>query len=129
MVALLVLMFYSYICTRKRGGNKMINYNEQEKQEVLNLVKKYLQSEGEEMVTISLINYQEQEDDETDEVHYEVYESNIDIESESTLSEVQEQIVYSEKLVKTYKTKKGLLNAFLKAKDVAGSKYKVYTRL
>lgn len=106
----------------------MANYNEQEKQDVLNLVKRYLKSEGEEMATISLINYQEQEDDETDEVHYEVYESNIDIDSESTLSEVQEHIVYSEKLVKTYKTKRGLLNAFLKAKDAVGKKYKIYTR-
>lgn len=101
--------------------------NNIEKQEVLNLVKKYLQEE--EMATISLINYQEQEDDETDEVHYEVYESSVDIEQETTLEEMQEMQIESEKLVKTYKTKKGLLNAFMKAKDAAGSKYKIYTRL
>lgn len=107
----------------------LANYTNQETQDVLTQVKAYLQLEGEEMVTISLVNYQEQEDDETDEVHYEVYESNIDIEIESTISEVQEQIVYSEKLVKTYKTKKGLLQAMLNDKDAAGSRYRIHTVL
>lgn len=102
--------------------------NNIEKQEVLDLVKKYLKSESEEMATISLINYQEQEDDETDEVHYELYKSIVDIEQETTLEEMQEMQINTEQLVKTYKTKKGLLNAFTKAKDVVGSKYKIYTR-
>lgn len=101
--------------------------NNIEKQEVLNLVKKYLKDD--EMATISLTNYQEQEDDETDEVHYEVYESIVYIEQETTLEEMQEMQIESEKLVKTYKTKRGLVNAFMKAKDAAGSKYKIYTRL
>ncbi|MGO2107896.1 MAG: hypothetical protein ACTH27_02820 [Staphylococcus equorum] len=105
------------------------NYTNQETQDVLTQVKAYLQLEGEEMATISLVNYQEQEDDETDEVHYEVYESNIDIDSESTLSEVQEHIVYSEKLVKTYKTKRGLLQAMLNDSDAAGSRYRIHTVL
>lgn len=102
--------------------------NNIEKQEVLDLVKKYLKSESEEMATISLINYQEQEDDETDEVHYEVYESIIDIEQETTLEEMQDMQINTEQLVKTYKTKRGLLNAFMKANDAAGSRYKIYTR-
>lgn len=103
------------------------NYTNQETQDVLTQVKAYLQLEDEEMATITLVNYQEQEDDETDEVHYEVYESNIDIDNESTLSEVREQIVYSEKVVKTYKTKRGLMQAMLNDSDVAGSRYRIHT--
>lgn len=107
----------------------MINYNEQEKQEVLNLVKKYLQDDEFDFTLVALVNYQEQEDDETDDVYYEVYESTLFINQETTLEEMQEMQIDKEQLVKTYKTKKGLLNAFLKAKDAAGSKYKIYTRL
>lgn len=103
--------------------------NNIEKQEVLNLVKKYLKAEEEEMATISLINYQEQEDDETHEVHFEMYESSIDIEQDTTLEEMQEMQIDTEQLVKTYKTKKALLNAFTKANDAVGSKYKIYTRI
>lgn len=115
-----------------KGANKMklknlSNYTNQETQDVLTQVKAYLQLEDEEMATITLVNYQEQEDDETDEVHYEIYESNIDIDSESTLSEVREQIVYSEKVVKTYKTKRGLMQAMLNDSDVAGSRYRIHT--
>ena len=107
----------------------MINYNVQEKQEVLNLVKRYLQQDEFDFTLVTLVNYQEQEDDETDEMYYEVYESTLFIEQETTLEEMQEMQIAKEQLVKTYKTKKGLLNAFLKAEDVAGSKYKIYTRI
>lgn len=107
----------------------MINYNEQEKQEVLNLVKRYLQDDEFGFTFATLVNYQEQEDDETDDVYYEVYESTIMVNEDTTLEEMQEMQIEKEELVKTYKTKRDLLNAFLKAKDAAGSKYKIYTRL
>lgn len=103
--------------------------NNIEKQEVLNLVKKYLKDDEFGFTFATLVNYQEQEDDETDDVYYEVYESMLFINQETTLEEMQEMQIEKEELVKTYKTKRDLLNAFMKAKDAAGSKYKIYTRL
>lgn len=106
------------------------NYTQQELTDVITQVKAYLQVNEEESATITLVNYQEQEDDEQDDlVHYEIYEANIDIDEESTYSEVMEHIVYSEKLVKTYKTKKGLLQAMLNDKDVAGARYRIHTTI
>ena len=106
------------------------NYTHQELTDIITQVKAYLQYTGEEMVTITLVNYQEQTDDEQEpETHYEIYESNIDIDEESTYNEVMEHIVYTEKLVKTYKTKKGLLQAMLNDKDIEGSRYRIHTML
>lgn len=106
------------------------NYTHQELRDVITQVKAYLQVNEEESATITLVNYQEQEDDERDDlIHYEVYESNIDIDEESTYNEVIEHIVYTEKLVKTYKTKKGLLQAMLNDKDIQGSRYRLHTML
>ncbi|MCE5058160.1 hypothetical protein KJB68_08350 [Mammaliicoccus sciuri] len=104
------------------------NYTQQELTDVITQVKAHLQVNEETSATITLVNYQEQEDDEQDNlVHYEIYESNIDIDEESTYSEVMEHVVHSEKLVKTYKTKKGLLQAMLNDKDVAGERYRIHT--
>lgn len=104
------------------------NYTHQELTDVITQVKAHLQVNEETSATITLVNYQEQEDDEQDDlVHYEIYEANIDIDEESTYSEVMEHIVHSEKHVKTYKTKKGLLQAMLNDKDVAGERYRIHT--
>lgn len=103
------------------------NYTNQETQDVLTQVKAYLQLEGEEMATITLVNYQEQEEDDT--MYFEIYESEIFIEEETTLEEMKEEQINNEKLVKNYKTKKGLLQAMMNDKDVAGSRYRVHTVL
>ncbi|WP_239724531.1 hypothetical protein [Mammaliicoccus sp. A-M4] len=104
------------------------NYTHQELTDIITQVKAYLQYTGEEMATITLVNYQEQTDDEQEpETHYEIYESKIDIEEESTYNEVMEQAIYSEELVKTYKTKKGLLQAMLNDKDIKGSRYRIHS--
>lgn len=105
----------------------MINYNEQEKQEVLNKIKAYLQDDEFGFTMAALVNYQEQEEDGT--TYYEAYESTIMVNEDTTLEEMQEMQIDKEELVKTYETKRDLLNAFLNAKDAAGSKYKIYTRL
>ncbi len=42
---------------------------------------------------------------------------------------MKEEQINNEKLVKTYKTKKGLLQAMLNDKDVSGSRYRVHTVL
>lgn len=103
------------------------NYTNQELQDVLTQVKTFLQLEEQEYANITLVNYQEQEEDDT--TYFEIYESNIFIEEETTLEEVKEAQIENEKLVKSYKTKKGLLQAMLNDKDVAGNKYRVHTTL
>ena len=103
------------------------NYTNQELQDVLTQVKAYLQVDEFEFTLITLVNYQEQTED--DITHYEVYESIIMINEDTTLEEMQEMQINKEKLVKTYKTKKGLLQAMLNDKDVAGSRYRIHSVL
>lgn len=103
------------------------NYTNQETQDVLTQVKAYLQVDEFEFTLITLVNYQEQTED--DITHYEVYESTIMIDEETTLEEMQEMQINKEKLVKTYKTKRGLLQAMLNDEDVAGSRYRIHSVL
>lgn len=105
----------------------LANYTKQEAQDVLTQVKAYLQVEEQEYADITLVNYQEQEEDGT--TYFEIYESEIFIEEETTIEEMKEEQINNEKLVKTYKTKKGLLQAMLNDKDVSGSRYRVHTVL
>lgn len=105
----------------------LANYTHQESQDVLTQVKAYLQVEEQEYADIILVNYQEQEEDGT--TYFEIYESEIFIEEETTIEEMKEEQINNEKLVKTYKTKKGLLQAMLNDKDVSGSRYRVHTVL
>lgn len=106
------------------------NYTHQEIEDIITQVKTYLQLEDEEMTKITLVNYQEQRDDEKDDLtHYEVMESKINIELESTTEEIREQLYNTEKVVKTYKTKKGLLQAMLNDVDFKGSRYRIHTMI
>ncbi|MFZ7648277.1 hypothetical protein ACO1B2_05810 [Staphylococcus saprophyticus] len=101
------------------------NYTNQELQDVLTQVKAYLQLDEFDFTLVTLVNYQEQEEDDT--TYYEVYESTLFIEQETTLEEMQEMQISKEQLVKTYKTKRGLLQAMLNDSDVAGSRYRIHT--
>lgn len=102
------------------------NYTNQELQDVLTQAKAYLQlNDEEDFTSATLVNYQEQEEDGT--VYYEIYESELFIEQETTLPEMQEMQINNEKLVKSYKTKKGLLQAMLNDSDAAGSRYRIHT--
>lgn len=101
------------------------NYTNQELQDVLTQVKAYLQVDESDFTLVTLVNYQEQEEDGT--TYYEIYESTLFIEQETTLEEMQEMQISKEQLVKTYKTKKGLLQAMLNDSDVAGSRYRIHT--
>ncbi|XVL42702.1 hypothetical protein ABLW00_08160 [Staphylococcus equorum] len=103
------------------------NYTNQELQDVLTQVKAYLLVDEFEFTLMTLVNYQEQEEDGI--AHYEVYESIIMVEQDTTLEEMQEMQISKEQLVKTYKTKKGLLQAMLNDSDVAGSRYRIHTVL
>lgn len=104
------------------------NYTHKELQDVLTQVKAHLQVTGDDWANIIVANYQEQSDDEIDDLtHYEIYHSSIAIERETTLEEITEKLYTNEKLVKTYKTKKGLLQALLNDNDVTGSYYRLHT--
>ncbi|MFQ3872279.1 hypothetical protein [Staphylococcus sp. Mo2-1] len=101
------------------------NYTNQELQDVLTQVKAYLQLDEFDFTLVTLVNYQEREEDGT--TYYEIYESTLFIEQETTLEEMQEMQISKEQLVKTYKTKRGLLQAMLNDSDVAGSRYRIHT--
>lgn len=103
------------------------NYTHQEQQDVLTQIKAHLQVNDEEYTDATLVNYQEQE--ENDEVYFEIYESEITVDEETTLEELREQQINNEKVVKSYKTKKGLLQAMLNDSDVAGQRYRIHTVL
>ena len=103
------------------------NYTHQEQLDVLTQIKAHLQVNDEEYTDATLVNYQEQE--ENDEVYFEIYESEITVDEETTLEEVREQQINNEKVVKSYKTKKGLLQAMLNDSDVAGQRYRIHTVL
>lgn len=105
----------------------LANYTNQERQDVLTQVKAYLQLEGEEHTNITLVNYQEQEEEGT--TYFEIYESEIFIEEETTLEEMEQEQIENEKLVKTYKTNRGLIQAMLNDKDVPGNRYRIHTVL
>lgn len=101
------------------------NYTNQELQDVLTQVKAYLQLDEFDFTLATLVNYQEQEEDGV--TYYEVYESTLFIEQETTLEEMQEMQITKEQLIKTYKTKRGLLQAMLNDSDVAGSRHRIHT--
>ena len=103
------------------------NYTNQELQDVLTQVKAYLQLDEFDFTLVALVNYQEQEEDGI--TYYEIYESTLFVEQETTLEEMQEMQIDKEKLVKTYKTKRGLMQAMLNDKDVAGNRYRIHTVL
>lgn len=101
------------------------NYTHQELQDVLTQVKAYLQLDESDFTLVTLVNYQEQEEDGS--TYYEIYESTLFIEQETTLEEMQEMQIKEEQLVKTYKTKRGLMQAMLNDSDVAGQRYRIHT--
>lgn len=105
----------------------LANYTNQELQDVLTQAKAYLQLDEFDFTLAALINYQEQEEDGM--TYYEVYESTIMVNEDTTLEEMQEMQIDKEQLVKTYKTKRGLMQAMLNDKDVAGNRYRIHTVL
>ncbi|WP_162161165.1 hypothetical protein [Pseudoalteromonas undina] len=104
------------------------NYTHQELQDVVTQVKADLQlSVITEETVIILANYQEQEEDGRH--YYEVYHSEILIDEDTTLQEAFEQQIETEKLVREYKTQRGLLQAFINESEIKGAFYKVHTKL
>ncbi|HDM8576029.1 hypothetical protein [Staphylococcus hominis] len=109
---------------------KLKNLNNRTNQELIDVVtqtKAYLQANELEYTEITLANYQIEEENDT--LYFEIYESTLFIESETTLEEAQEQQFDNEKCVKEYKTRKGLLQAFLNDHDINGSYYRILTQI
>lgn len=103
------------------------NYTHQELRDILTQAKAYMQFKGLESVDITLANYQEELEDEQH--YYEVYQSFITIGEDTTVEEALEMQIETEKVVKEYKTKRGLIQAFLNDKDVNGEYYRIHTQL
>ncbi|WP_239740287.1 hypothetical protein [Mammaliicoccus sp. P-M59] len=104
------------------------NYTHKELQDVLTQVKAHIQVTGDEWANVTIVNYQEQEDDEKENVKYfDVLRSYVNIERDTTLEELERQVFERETVIKTYKTKKGLLQALLNDNDITGSYYRLHT--
>lgn len=104
------------------------NYTHQELQDVLTQVKAELQlgTIVDEAVII-LANFQEEESE--GQQYYEIYHSEIRIDEDTTLEEAQEQQIETEKIVREYKTQRGLLQAFINEREIKGSFYKIHTKI
>ncbi|WP_323705882.1 hypothetical protein P3U41_05595 [Mammaliicoccus sciuri] len=103
------------------------NYTNQELQDVLTQVKAHLQVTGDDWANVTIVNYQEHEDEERDITHYDILRSYVSIERDTTLEELERQLFERETVIKAYKTKKGLLQALLNDSDVTGSYYRLHT--
>ncbi|MDH9600761.1 hypothetical protein PZN54_10985 [Staphylococcus capitis] len=103
------------------------NYTHQEMQDIITQVKAYMQVNDLESTDFTVANYQEQFEDEK--YYYEIYNSVVTIDEDTTVDEAILTQVQSESLVKEYKTKRGLLQAFLNDEDVNGEYYRLHTQL
>lgn len=103
------------------------NYTHQEMQDIITQVKAYMQVNELESAAITIANYQEQFEDEH--FYYEIYHSDINVDENTTVDEAILMQIQSEILVKEYKTKRGLLQAFLNDEDVNGEYYRLHTQL
>lgn len=103
------------------------NYTHQEMQDIITQVKAYMQVNDLESTDVTVANYQEQVEDE--EYYYEIYNSVITVNEDTTVEESILMQVQTESLVKEYKTKRGLLQAFFNDTDVNGKYYRLHTQL
>lgn len=106
------------------------NYTTQDLEDIVTQVKAMIQldrNEGEydSSHNVTIVDYRVEEDDDVE--YFEIYESELFIENESTFGEILDDFVRNEQLVKTYKTKRGLMQAFLNDNDVEGNKYRMQT--
>lgn len=100
--------------------------------DILNYAKSEMNNNEEELKTIILRNYQISEDLDSVEskYFYEVYESYITIDTHKTLEEFRSDMIKNEKLVKEYKTLKGLINNAIKTqKELFQYEYNIITNI
>lgn len=104
------------------------NYTHQELQDVVTQVKAELQlNEFLEEAVVILANFQEEEEE--GQKYYEIYHSEIRIDEDTTVQEALEQQIETERLVREYKTQRGLIQAFINENEIKGEYYKIHTRI
>lgn len=81
--------------------------------EMVQYIKSIMQEREVELMDVTIVTFQH-ENDESE--YFEVIESNIEIDAEDTQAEVFEKIIDNEKVVKSYKTQKGLVQACINRK-------------
>lgn len=93
-----------------------------EPKDILQYAKTELTQNDIESQKVTVRNFQISDDLDTDQEkkYFEIYESDIFVEMETTPQEFERDILESEKLVKSYKTQKGLVNALIKSQHQVG---------
>ena len=93
-----------------------------EPMDILQYAKTELTQNDIESQKVIVRNFQISDDLDTDQErkYYEIYESEIFVEMETTAQEFERGILENEKLVKSYKTQKGLVNALIKSQHQVG---------
>lgn len=93
-----------------------------EPMDILQYAKTELTQNDIESQKVIVRNFQISDDLDTDQErkYYEIYESEIFVEMETTEQEFERDILENEKLVKSYKTQKGLVNALIKSQHQVG---------
>lgn len=100
--------------------------------DILNYAKSEMDNNEEELKTILLRNYQISEDLDSVEskYFYEVYESYITIDKDTTIEEFRSDMIKNEQLKKEYKTLKGLINNAIKTqKELMQYEYNIITNI
>ena len=108
------------------------NLPQWELKDILNYAKTEMKNNEEELKTILLRNYQISDDLDSMEnkKYYEIYESYITIDSDTTLEEFKNDMIRKEELKKEYKTLKGLINNAVKTqKELMQYEYNVITNI
>ena len=101
-----------------------MNLPQWEMRDVLQFAKTEMQQGETESTQVVVNNYQIQEED--GRTYYEIYESIVNIDEETTEDEFFESVIKNEMLVKEYKTVKGLLNN-LKKQSTQQFNYNILT--
>lgn len=101
-----------------------MNLPQWEMRDVLQFAKTEMKQDETESTQVVVNNYQIQEED--GRTYYEIYESIVNIDEETTEDEFFESVIKNEMLVKEYKTVKGLLNN-LKKQSTQQFNYNILT--
>lgn len=101
-----------------------MNLPQWEMRDVLQFAKTEMKQGETESTQVVVNNYQIQEED--GRTYYEIYESIVNIDEETTEDEFFESVIKNEMLVKEYKTVKGLLNN-LKKQSTQQFNYNILT--
>lgn len=95
--------------------------------EMFQYIKSVMKSKGLELYDITITTFQHESDEDE---YFEVYESSFTVDAEDTSKELFEKIINNEKVVKSYKTKKGLIQACINQNINKGvNEYVIFTQI